>query len=72
MGVEIFVRIAFDEHVQEVSAFPVVHWDSDLRFQLLQNLPRGVRRHGKRAADRNHRDIYLAEGFDLFFGELVA
>ena len=72
MRAQILVRVAFDEHFEQVGAFPIVHWNSDLRFQLLQNLPRGVGWHRKCTADRNHRDIHPAKGFDLLFGELVA
>ena len=32
---------------------------------------RGVRWHGEHATDGNHRDIDLAEGFDLIFGQFV-
>ena len=49
-----------------------MHRDRDLRFQLLQDLARCVRRHGERSADGDHRNIDLAECFNLFLGEFVA
>src|SRR6185369_16082718 len=71
-GGEIFVGIILDEHVEEVRAFSVVHRDRDLWFELLQHFACGVRRHRERTANRYHSDVHLAEGFDLFVGQLVA
>ena len=49
-----------------------MHGNGDLGFQLPQNLPRRVRRHGEGAADRDHGNIHLAKCLDLIFRQFMA
>jgi len=71
-GAEVFVGIVLHEHIEQIGAFPIVHRDRDFRFELLQHFARGVGRHGEGAANWDHGNVHLAEGFDLFVGQLVA
>ena len=68
---KILMREAFDEHVEKLRAFAVVHGYRYLWFELRDHFASSVRRHGEGAADGDHGNIDLTECLDLFRSEFM-
>lgn len=62
----------FDERFQDVHVVAIVHGNRNLGFDLLEDFPRRLGRHGESPADGDEGDIDLPDLFELFGSQGMA